>query len=314
MRQFGMLTSVRVSRLSLEDFRRYISTVRSGPTGKRYAFAARMFLEWYGLAVNPDGSVPLPVAPRDTLMTYSLYLLDKGYGASTVQAHLAGVHRYLKWLQTKITQELPQFHKPELPSQKRKVKGTLSPNVLSVFFKIADGLEEPVRTAVLLLPCSGLRSEEMVSLPLACLKRISVDLENGQKKDVLLLRVKGKGGHERIVPLLDEGTEAIVAYLKGWRRKQSSTRWLFPGKSSHLATRTLRKAVQKVRTHQGEEFTPHSMRRTHLTALHRQGITPTILAKLAGHGDVQVLIDHYLDLNENDLAKSVHSAGGRLLS
>lgn len=296
---------------TLEDFRRYISTTRSGPTGRRYVVAARAFLTWYAQL-----GLPLSKAPRDTLMRYATGLLEAGYEPTTIRSHLAGLHRYLKWLQNKTDMELPVFHEAELPSKKRKVKPTLAPGMLSEFFHTAAYLEEPVRTAALLLPCSGLRSEEMVSLPLGCLKRLSVVLEDGSKKDVLLLKIVGKGGHERIVPLLDEGAAAIVQYLKGWRREQSSTRWLFPGRSGHLATRTLRKAVQKVREHlgPGHDYTPHSMRRTHLTGLYRQGITPTILAKLAGHGDVQVLIDHYLDLNENDLAKSVHSAGGRLLN
>lgn len=248
------------------------------------------------------------------LMQYSVFLLDKKYGVATVQSHIAGVQRYLNWLQTKVKVELPTFYRPEYPNQKRKpVKDSLSNNTLAEFFQVASRLEEPVRTAALLLPCSGLRSEEMVSLPLGCLKRITVELDDGTSKDVLLLLVRGKGGHERVVPLLDEGANVLIYFLKGWRRGQSSTRWLFPGKTSHLATRTLRNAVQKVRKLQDEEFTPHSMRRTYLTTLYRQGLKPNILAKLAGHGDVQVLINHYLDLNEEDLAKSVHSAGGHIL-
>jgi hypothetical protein len=54
------------------------------------------------------------------------------------------------------------------------------------------------------------------------------------------------------------------------------------------------------------------MRRTYLTTLFKQGVSPTVLAKIAGHGNVQVLVNHYLQLDASDLAAAVHAPGGRL--
>ena len=295
---------------NLDAFGRYIATTRSGATAKRYLIAVRQFLRWFE-RYAPGKNITQ--APRNTLAEYAVVLLRTNYQTSTIRAHLAGIARYLRWLQSKYTVEIPEFTEPELPTQKRKVKDTLSPDVLANYFRSADQLEEPIRTAALLLPCSGLRCNEMVSLPLACMQRQRLPKANGETKDVLVLRVTGKGGHERLVPLLDEGAAALISYLKGWRRGHKSPRWLFPGRNGPIATRTLRRAVQQVRQPTGLEYTPHSMRRTYLTTLYRQGVEPTVLAKIAGHGDVQVLINHYLKLDADDLAAAVHAGGGRLL-
>jgi site-specific recombinase XerD len=292
---------------SLTAFAGYIKATRSGPTARRYVIAVRMFLNWYS-----GFNAPLERASLDTLSRYSLTLLEANYRSTTIRAHLAGIAKFLRWLREKHKISVPQFHDPELPAVKREVKDTLQQDALSEFFRSAAGLDEPTRTAALLLPCSGLRCGEMVALPLACLKRQRLTLD-GKPKDVLMLRVVGKGGHERVVPLLDEGATLLVEYLKGWRRVHRDTKWLFPGRSGHMATRTLRKAVQEIRQPSGLSYTPHSMRRTYLTTLYRQGVEPTILAKIAGHGNVQVLVNHYLGLDSRDLANAVHSKGGSLM-
>lgn len=295
---------------TLAHFQRYIATVRSGPTAKHYVVSVRAFLKWYS-----QFGISLTQAPPTTLSQYSLMMLEAQRSSSTIHSHLAAVRRYFKFLHQRYGAPLLMFHEVEIPSPKRKVKETLSDDALTEFFRAAMDLSEPTRTAALLLPCSGLRCQEVVSLPLGCLKRQKITLADGvTQKDVIVLRVTGKGGHERSVPLLDEGAAALVSYLKGWRREQSSTRWLFPGLEGHMATRTLRKAMQKIRKPSGQQYTPHTMRRTYLTSLFRQGVNRTVLAKIGGHNNEKTLVQHYLDLNETDLASAVHASGGRLIT
>jgi site-specific recombinase XerD len=292
---------------TISEFKRYITVTRSGATARRYVIAVRMFLQWY-----TTFNLPLEKASADTVSRYAVALLQDNYRTSTIRAHLAGIAKFVRWLREKRDFPVPKFYEPDLPRTKRKVKDTLPQDALAQFFQSANALDEPMRAAALLLPCSGLRCGEMVALPLACLKRQRLTLD-GKAKEVLMLQVTGKGGHERMVPLLDEGAIVLVQYLKGWRRGHRDTKWLFPGRSGHMATRTLRKAVQQIRRPLGLSYTPHSMRRTYLTTLYRQGVEPIVLAKIAGHGNVQVLVDHYLGLDSNDLAKAVHSKGGSLL-
>jgi site-specific recombinase XerD len=294
----------------LVPFEKYITSIRSKTTAEHYVTSTTLFLKWLESTLGP---VPLTTLPRNILSQYAQSLLEAGYLSGTVHAHLAGVKRYFRWVSETANVEFPPFYRPELPRGKRKVKDALSSEMLSHFFRVASELDEPLRTAVMLLPCSGLRSNEMVTLPLAALKRSPFQLSNGTTKDTLCLQLFGKGGHERIVPLLDEGAEILMHYLRTWRRTHDDKLYMFPGRhSGHLSTRAVRDAVQKIRVGFRAKWTPHTLRRTYLTALYRKGVDPTILAKIAGHSDVQILIDHYLALDEHDVVSAVHSTGGRL--
>lgn len=292
---------------TIEPFGQYIAVHLSQSTAEKYMASAEKFVAWCEL----QDWFTWEDLPRSAVRDYCTALIEADYRPATVQAQLAGVSRFLKWARVQ-EHKLVEFHPAEIPRKHHQVKDALSPELLGHYFRLADELEEPARTAVMLLPCSALRGGELVSLPLNCLRRVPLKLKDGTEKETLTLVVKGKGGNERIVPLLDEGSQVIVGYLKGWRRGNSDTDWLFPGRNGHMADRTLRSAVQQIREPLKLRFTAHTMRRTYLTSLYRKGVDPVTLAKIAGHSDVKTLMTHYLALDEVDLAGAVHNTGGRL--
>ncbi len=233
---------------------------------------------------------------------------------ATVHMHMAGVQRFVSWFE-QHRGEVPAFFKPEMPKNPRKMKDILAPEQLKEFFQLADKeLEEPVRSAVMLLPCSGLRGSELAGLPLSCLRRVNLRMSDGTERGVLTIVVKGKGGNERMVPLLNEGQQIIAGYLSGWRGTHADTEWLFPGRyQEHLASRSLRAALQRIREPLGLTFTPHTMRRTYLTGLYRRGVAPEALTKIAGHKKVDTLLVHYLAIDGHDVTSAVHKAGATIL-
>jgi integrase/recombinase XerD len=211
--------------------------------------------------------------------------------------------------QTKL--DLPRVHPRHRP--------VLQPELFTQFFRQADiELQEPLRTAVMLLPCCGLRASEMVNLRLECIQKADVRLNNGKTKKTLFLRLVGKGGKERHVPLMEEGVEILTGYLAGWRKKQKGL-WLFPSVmaddikgSKHISDRTLRHAVQSMRQGLGVEFTPHTMRRTYITTLYRKGVDLKTIAEIAGHANIQTTIDHYIITEPGEALEAFHRAGGSL--
>ncbi len=297
----------------IEAFERYITSVRTPGTARKYAISTQKFLTWCA----DSGWADLVTAPRSAVANYCVALVEAGYSASTVQMQLAGVRRYIKWA-AREDERIPVFHDPEPPRNVRRIKDVLAPEVFEAYFDLAEKLREPSRTAAMLLPCAGLRSNEMTTLPLDCLKVVPVDMGEAGVKSTLSLRVTNtKGGDERIIPLLDEGAEILREYLssEGWRSKHPDADWLFPGsRNVCMSDRTLRKAVEKVREPLGLKFTSHTMRRTYLTTLYRRGVPAATLAKISGHKDVKTLIESYLDLNAADLAEAVHTAGGSLFT
>jgi site-specific recombinase XerD len=277
----------------------------------RYADAVRKFLAWMRGTKHIQS---IEHAPRNTLVLYCSGLVEAGYMPATVHMQMAAVNRYIKWLGQQDV-NLPAFHRPDLPKNPIRMKDILEPDQLSTFFRLADEeLEEPVRSAVMLLPCSGLRSGELAELPLSSIRRVSIDLADGHKTHALALVVRGKGGDERVVPLLNEGAQILAGYLAGWRRSHPDVQWLFPGRyDSHIATRSLRSALQRIREPIQMVFTPHTMRRTYLTGLYRRGVKAEVLVKIAGHKKIETLLTHYLALDGHFVTNAVHKAGSSLL-
>lgn len=285
-----------------------MASVRSPATAAQYGRAVRLFLKW----LSEDGVAGLSDAPRDAIANYCAHLARE-YGPATVRLQVASVHRYVRWCRDKGL-ELREFQRPEMPKSRVKIKDALRGPMLLQYFKAVETLDEPVRTAALLLPCCGLRVSEMGSLRINDFESSTLRMR-GARKTVVTIRVRGKGGRERSVPLLDEGRVYLSEYLRGWRRTKSDRRWFFPSTSAsgHLVGRTLRAALQRLRKPLKMTFTPHTMRRTYLTELYRRGVEPVVLAKIAGHANIDTLVKHYLALDDQDVVRAVHATGGKLM-
>lgn len=298
-----------LSKFEVRKFEGYITSVRSRVTALQYGRAVRQFLEW----LAEDDVKSITEAPKDALANYCAMLAGQ-YSTATVRLQMAGVRRYLEWCR-RGGLGVPNFHAPEIPKSQVKIRDALRGPALLQYFEAVKTLDEPIRTAALLLPCCGLRVSEMGSLQLDDIQPSTLRM-GGVRKQILVLRVRGKGGRERSVPLLDEGRVYLTAYLRGWRRNRSDKRWLFPMSTSvagHLVGRSLRAALQRVRQPLKMTFTPHTMRRTYLTELYRRGVEPVVLARIAGHANIDTLIRHYLALDDQDVVRAVHATGGTLM-
>jgi site-specific recombinase XerD len=290
-----------------QAFGRYMSRLRSESTSIKYVFAATQFLR----VLHENGFNDFEKLPRGILNRYVEHLVARGQSPATVHVYLSGVRRYLKWVEDQGVKVAP-LGTADKPKITHTMRDALSSNQIRLYFDQANRLEEPVRTAIMLLPCTGLRAQEMVNLPLAAIKRVELVM-GGVVKRTLALRVRGKGGKERVVPVLDEGVALLTGYLAGYRRTRKGP-WVFPGVRAKtnrddrqsMSTRTLRAAVTQVREPLKLTFTPHTMRRTYATALYRRGVEPATIAKILGHANIQTLYKHYLALDEDDLIRAVH--------
>lgn len=302
-----MLNGTRMSiDTSVEGFKTYMAGVRAQGTADKYSRCVRMFLSV--IATNNYKNVD--DLPPNILGQYAVALKERGYGQSSIHTHAYAVQRYLNWIRGQGA-SMPNFAAADLPTIHFRIKSILDPEQLQQYFNIADTmLDEPARTAVMFAPCCGLRADELCKLQLTNIKRGKVQFGD-EPKDTLLLHVIGKGGKERIVPLMDEGTELLTKYLGTWRRSTGGP-WVFPaGYSAALSAkplhdRTLRNAMMRVRDPMKLDFTPHTMRRTYLTLLWRRGVSEAVLARIAGHKDISTLLRHYLAVDEDDIMRRVH--------
>lgn len=123
-----------------------------------------------------------------------------------------------------------------------------------------------------LLYGSGLRVSELVGL-----NKRDVDLANG------LIRVKGKGRKERIVPLTEPSKQAIKAYLNS--REDSEEPLILNYKGSRLTSRSVRRILDKLgkSANLNQHIHPHMLRHTFATHLLDGGADLRSVQELLGH-------------------------------
>lgn len=123
-----------------------------------------------------------------------------------------------------------------------------------------------------LLYGSGLRVSELVGLNIR-----DVDLDGS------LIRVRGKGRKERIVPLTDAAKEAVGEYLN--QRKDSEEALLLNYQDTRLTARSVRRILDKLekKANLNQHIHPHMLRHTFATHLLDGGADLRSLQELLGH-------------------------------
>lgn len=296
--------------ISLKAYYAYIKSTQTEITATKYKKGAEMLLSY----VHSQGIKDFTKLPRGILQGFSVSMIDKDYSAATISLYMVGAQRYLTWCRDQGV-DIPDLARPDKPKTRHRVKEILSREDLKAFFQGCNILDEPMRTALMLMPCCGLRSEEVANLSLNSIQRVAITMQDGTQKACLSLKVIGKRDKERYVPLLDEGHQILQQYLTGWRREKQGNR-LFPSPmyaDRNVTTHTIWIAISKVRKHTNLTMTPHSLRRTYATTLWRRGVADTTIAKILGHENLQTLYKHYLNMGAADLSAAVHNKGGTLL-
>lgn len=186
-------------KLALEGSRKSPETIGS------YTLGVRLYLDWC-----EDNGHP-PVLDRRQVQTWVVHLLGSGRSAATARARQAALRAYSKWLAAE--EELPSdpllgIMPPRLDS---KVVDALSDDELSALLRACKGrefIDLRDEAAVRLFAETGMRARELLSLAVD-----DFDRTRG------LIKVRGKGGKERTLPVGAASAGAIDKYLRKARRQ-----------------------------------------------------------------------------------------------
>lgn len=158
---------------------------------------------------------------------------------------------------------------------------------------------------VTLMIFCGLRSCEVLSLDIN-----DIDLIDDQ------IRVRGKGGKERVLPFSASVRQALTRYFDYERPEVNHSRCFVvlkgprSGKPMTAAgLRTLFRHRRKI-LHM-EAANPHKFRHTFCTNMIRQGVSLAVVQRLMGHSDIEVTMG-YVHLNIDDVAREYHQAIAKL--
>jgi integrase/recombinase XerC len=207
-----------------------------------------------------------------------------GAGARTLGRGLAGLRSFLRHLEKKGLVNAAGSRAVRSPKQAKSLPKPLTASqAVRVTSDEGQLAEEPwiaARNAAVLslLYGSGLRISEALALT-------TRDFPPGART----LRVTGKGGKTRIVPLLPATLEAVSAYLKLCPHAVAADRPLFLGaRGGTLQPAIVQREMQKMRSALGlpETATPHALRHSFATHLLSRGGDLRAIQELLGHASL----------------------------
>lgn len=202
-----------------------------------------------------------------------------GIGNRSAARELSAVRAFLKFLGGDSA-PLPRI---KAPRTQRTVPRPAAPdNIMALGEDMAEAAREPWIGArdwavLLLLYGCGLRISEALSLT-------GRDMPLGET-----LRVTGKRGKMRIVPVLPTVRDAVTAYVAITPFPASGSEALFRGaRGGPMAPATMRAAVMHARRRLGlsERLTPHALRHSFATHLLAGGADLRSLQELLGHASL----------------------------
>lgn len=244
---------------------------------------------------------------RQHILLHLEALRNDGKSARTVARHISSIRSFHQFLlREKVTNTDPTVHL-EMPQLEKKL-----PNVLSIE-QIDDLIAAPDTSTP-----QGIRDVAMLELLYASGMRISELIEMDVSDAHLTMgfvRVFGKGGKERIIPL---GRGAIVALEKYLQRaryelqgKAQKTDALFINRRGKRLTRQgcwklIKQHAITANIHQ--PLTPHVLRHSFATHLIENGADLRAVQEMLGHSDISTtqIYTHISKTRLSEVYKQFH--------
>jgi integrase/recombinase XerD len=254
---------------------------------------------------------PLADASLEDLERYAAQLRADGLAGSTIARRTAAARSFYGHLQLLGVRPDNPAAAVKLPRRARPLPKTLSPSEVERLIEAAAGTEPRAlrdQALVELLYGAGLRVSEAVGLDKA-----GVDL------DGRLVRVVGKGGKERVVPVGRAAVEALRRYLARGRpyldRRHRSE--LFLNARGGPLTRAgmfliLRRLAERAAL-DPERVHPHLLRHSFATHLLEGGADLRSVQEMLGHADLATteLYTHVSDRRRREQYFQAHPHGRR---
>ena len=208
-----------------------------------------------------------------------------GVGARTLARGLAGIRSFIGFLEREGHANGAAFRAMRTPRQPKTLPRPLAAaSALRVVEADEQLDEEPwvaARNAAVLALCygSGLRISEALGI-----RRADAPLD-----PAATLRVTGKGGKTRLVPVLPVVAEAVAEYLRLSPSQSKPDGALFLGvRGGPLKARIIQLTMAKLRGALGlaESATPHALRHSFATHLLANGGDLRAIQELLGHASL----------------------------
>ncbi len=219
------------------------------------------------------------------LQEYQTWLVDEGYKQTSRARMLSAIRRLFQYLhREKVRGDDPSalLVSPKLPKRLPKDLSEEQVDALLDAPDPNDPMELRDKAMLELLYATGLRVTELVSLTME-----NISLRQG------VVRVTGKGGKERLVPMGENAVDWIETFIEQGRSEllgENTSDVVFPSKRARQMTRqTFWHRIKHYAVIAGidsEKLSPHVLRHAFATHLLNYGADLRVVQMLLGHSDL----------------------------
>ncbi len=221
----------------------------------------------------------------DAVLGFLSGLRNNGLSGSSVVRYQVTVRNFFRFMLREGILKKDPVHVLELPKRDRILPHVMNEaeveSLLNSPLLIRDKKRQLRDKAMFeVMYATGLRVSELVTMSL-----------NSLEMTVGYVRVKGKGGKERIVPVGDAAKEAVAAYLEAGRPAllKHTTDALFLTQQGEPFTRQgfwklLKSYLSRLNIH--KHVTPHTLRHSFATHLLEHGADLRSVQIMLGHSDI----------------------------
>lgn len=265
---------------NIEDFLIHLRFEQgcSPHTLKAYQEDLEVFLSYCGRCSIPEAST---LSYHD-LHRFIIELGGQGYKSSSMERKIASLKSFFKWLHQKALISNNPASLLRSPRQEKRLPEVMEQSEILSLIEEApadSALEARNKCALVLLYAAGLRASELVGL----------DLEHFDHQRCEL-RVRGKGGKERVVPYGSFTEEVLRHYLSLRKELTKSTEpALFLNRNGRrLSDRMLRNILDQMMLSLGRSrhIHPHVLRHSFATHLLENGAGIRVIQEMLGHASL----------------------------
>ena len=230
-----------------------------------------------------QGLAPLSKVTVSDMRSWMARMRGGDVGSRTLARKLSAVKGFFRWLAEREGFDPTAVLTTRAPKFQKKLPRPLAPDAAKA---VIDTVDLQTREG-----WQGARDIAVVTLLYGCGLRISEALGLNAEDHPLpeVLRIIGKGGKERLVPVIPAARDAVAEYVRQAPFPVEDGRPLFIGaRGGRLNPRHIQGVMQKVRMQLGlpASATPHAMRHSFATHLLEAGGDLRAIQELLGHASL----------------------------
>ena len=226
----------------------------------------------------------LETASRVDLLAFMAWRVEQGARPRSSVRQLSSLRRFYRYLlRENVLREDPTAQ-IAMPKIGRALPHSLTESEVDALLQ-APAIDDPLghrdRTMLEVLYATGLRVTELVNLKLS-----QVNLNQ------CVVRILGKGGRERLIPLGEESVRWLAQFAQSARTEillQRQSEYLFPTRRGERMTRqSFWHLIKRYAVKGGitKELSPHTLRHAFATHLLNHGADLRVVQMLLGHSDL----------------------------